>query len=574
MRTVEKVDLLIKGVQVYNSYFKKFIAADVWVKDGKFYYVDQKRQEELEAAEVVDATGRYMVPGLIDIHMHIESSMMTPAAISDQLVRCGITTIVSEPHEMANVSGVEGILDMIKAGENSPIDILYGIPSCVPSTAPELETTGGIMRCEDMERLKQNPAVACVGEVMNYRQVIKENHLEITKFLNKLRKEEPLFPIEGHCPELVDLDLAKFLYLGINGDHTEHTMEELRQQFQNGMFVEIQEKMLSKEVLDFIMENNLQEHFCFATDDVMADVLCEEGHLDALVRNAIKLGMPAQQAIYNASFTPARRMNLFDRGTIAPGKLADFVLLDSVDDFAVYATYKAGSCVYNRLAPVVPTPAASFPDSYYHSIRLAQQGPQVLDVKVDTAAEQVKVRVMEVCGKTTRVDQRVQTLPVKDGLLQWEGSDCMLALVFERYGINGNVGYGLLSGDCHKQGAIATSWAHDCHNILVVGSNKEDILCALNRVIQMQGGLAVANNNQVVAELQLNVGGILSDRPATEVGADLAKVRQAMLELGYNHYDPIMSFCTITLPVCPALKLTDMGLIDVTTAEVIPLVVD
>ena len=322
----ERADFLVRGAMVYNSYFKKFVPADVSVSGGKFLYIDSRRSGAVEADETVDAEGLYMVPGLIDIHMHIESSMLTPGAFCRRLAECGVTTIVSEPHEMANVNGMQGVLDMIRAGENSPVDIFYGIPSCVPSTSPELETTGGIITCEEMEGLKENPWVACVGEVMNYRTIIRENQLEITRFLKQLREKDRIFPIEGHCPALLDLDLAKFLYLGINGDHTEHSLEELEQRFANGMFMEIQEKMLRREVLDYIREHGLEEHFCFVTDDVMADTLCIQGHLDALVRRAMELGMPAEQAVYNASFTPARRMNLLDRGAIAPGKIADFLL--------------------------------------------------------------------------------------------------------------------------------------------------------------------------------------------------------------------------------------------------------
>lgn len=569
----DKVDLLIRNSRVYNSYFKKFVDADVWILNGRIFYVDERKTGSCDASEVLDASGLYMVPGLVDIHMHIESSMMTPAAFCGRLVGCGVTTVVSEPHEMANVNGINGILDMIRAGENSPVDIFYGIPSCVPSTSPDLETTGGLIRCGDMERLKENRSVVCVGEVMNYRQIIRENHLEISKFLRKLRARDPIFPIEGHCPSLVGPDLAKFLYLGINGDHTEHTIEELRQRFAGGMFVEIQEKMLRREVLEFIAEHNLFEHFCFVTDDVMADTFYYKGHLDALVRRAIALGMAPEQAVYNATYTGARRMNLLDRGTLAPGKLADFLLLDDLEKFSVAATYKRGICVYRKGSPLPPAKASpGFPEAYYHSVRLAPQGEERLRIPVDAPAGSVPVRVIGIHDGSTRTTQEVREMPVKDGLLQWEGSGCLLAAVFERYGKNGNVGYGLLTGDCHKRGAVATSYAHDCHNVLVAGADVPDMLLALNRLIRLQGGIVVTDGGTVQAELRLNIGGILSDSPAGEVGAALARVREAMTRQGYRHSNPVMSFCTVTLPVSPALKLTDKGLIDVGSSRIVPLV--
>ena len=572
---MEKIDLLVRDARVLNSYFKTFDRADLWVRGGKVLYVDRAWTGACEARETVEAGGRCLVPGLIDIHMHIESSMMTPAAFCDRLVSCGVTTIVSEPHEMANVGGVQGVLDMIRAGADSPIDVFYGIPSCVPSTSSELETTGGAIRCADMERLKQDPAVVCVGEVMSYRQIIRDNDLEISKFLDKLRESDRLFPIEGHCPALLDLDLAKFLFLGIDGDHTEHSLEELRQRFAGGMFVEIQEKMLHPEELELIRAHNLYDRFCFVTDDVMADTLCAQGQLDAVVRRAIALGLDPAQAVYNASYTPARRMNLFDRGAIDPGKRADFVLLDDLAAFDVFATYKDGACIYEKGAPARSwDKGAGFAGSYYHSIRLDPQEESRFAVRAPIQNGTARVRVIELRDGSTRTVERVAELPVRDGLLQWQGSGYLLAAVFERYGKGGGVGFGLLAGDCHQRGAVATSYAHDCHNLLVAGENARDMTAAVNRVIQMQGGMAVAEHGRVRAELQLNIGGILSGAPAEEVGAGLAGVRAAMQDLGYRHYNPIMSFGTLTLPVSPALKLTDKGLIDVKAAAIVPLFIE
>lgn len=574
MSEMVKADLLVRNVRVFNSYFKTFDEADVSVRDGRVYFIDRARAYEYEAKCTVDGAGRYMVPGLIDIHMHIESSMMTPSAFCERLRSCGVTTIVSEPHEMANVAGVNGVLDMIRAGENSPIDVFYGIPSCVPSTTPELETTGGILRCEDMERLKSNPSVACVGEVMSYRQIIRENDLEISKFLRRLRAADKLFPIEGHCPALLDLDLAKFLYLGINGDHTEHSMEELRQRFAGGMFMEIQEKMLNAEVLQFIKDNNLYEYFCFVTDDVMADKLALQGHLDHIVRRAIALGFSPAQAIYNATYTAARRMNLFDRGALDPGKLADFVLLDDLDTFSVSATYKNGVCIYDKTQPAAPAhTGVGFSGAYYHSIHLEEQPQSRFQVPAPIKDGTVRVRVMELRDGSTRTDEVIAELPVRDGLVQWENSGLLLAVCFERYGKNGGIGIGFLSGAYHKRGAVATSYAHDCHNVLVAGANAQDMALAVNRLIQLQGGMVVTEGGKLQAELQLNIGGILSGCPAEEVGAALGRVLAAMEAQGYAHYSPIMSFGTVTLPVSPSLKLTDKGLIDVKAGKIVPLFV-
>ena len=247
---MEKVDLLVEDTEVYNSYLKQFINADVYIKGTKIYYVDTEHRHELEAVRVLDGRGLKMLPGFIDIHMHIESSMMTPASFGKRAAECGVTTLVSEPHEIANVMGVEGVHEMINGAKDSPVDIYYGIPSSVPSTNEELETTGGVIGLAQMKQLMQEDGVVCVGEVMNYRQIVKGDELEITKFLDYLEEEVPQAVIEGHCPSLVGLDLAKFLYRGIDGDHTEHTLQEIKERFQNGMFVELQEKMLRPEILE------------------------------------------------------------------------------------------------------------------------------------------------------------------------------------------------------------------------------------------------------------------------------------------------------------------------------------
>ena len=240
-RCSEKPDLVIRNVQVFNTAFRGFYPADVYLLNGRFYYVDIKKEHLIEASETVEGHDRYMIPGLIDIHMHIESSMMTPAVMARRLAECGVTTIVAEPHEMANVNGIRGIQDMIGNGKEAPIDIFYGIPSCVPATRPDLETTGGIIDAATMTELIKDPAVVCVGEVMNYREIIKDNDLEISRLLNELSEKDPRYTVEGHCPALKDEELAKFIYLGIDSDHTEHDIEELKQRFFQGMYVELQE---------------------------------------------------------------------------------------------------------------------------------------------------------------------------------------------------------------------------------------------------------------------------------------------------------------------------------------------
>lgn len=571
---METVSLLIKNAKVFNTYLKKFISGDVSVKDGRFYYIDREQNTPFHAEVVLDAQGKYMIPGLVDIHMHIESSMMTPEPFGNCVAAYGVTTIVSEPHEMANVKGTRGILEMISAAKNAPIDIFYGIPSSVPSTDERLETTGGIIDCNAMKHLLCEEDVVCVGEIMNYRQIIKENNLEITKFLKYLRQEYPGYVIEGHCPSLLDLELAKFLYLGIDGDHTEHTLEEVKQRIENGMFFEIQDKMLKPKVLEYICENQLYEYCGFVTDDTMADVLCEKGQLNYVVQQAIEAGFPLEMAIYCATYTPSRRMHLYDRGTIAPGKLADFVLLDSPSVMKPSYVYKNGVQIFNRKDRQEASISYQFPEDFYQSVRMKPVNLQDFRVMADTDKEEVTVRVIEVHPDRTQTTEKLVTMPVRDHMLDWEKSGCLLAMVLERHGKNGNIGYGFITGSCLKEGTVATTYFHDHHNLFVAGDCPMDMLLAVRRLQELQGGFLTVKDGRILAELKLPVCGILSEKGVRDTALGLKAIRESLEELGYRHDNPIMSLGTLGLPVSPALKLTDKGLVDVKRSVIVPLIVE
>lgn len=569
-----KIDLLIKNAKVYNSYLKKFREADVAVLGGKFLHIDTKHSENFQAEKIIDANGKYMMPGLIDIHMHIESSMMTPAPFCHHLAENGVTTIVAEPHEIANVFGKRGIDSMIEAAENIQTSVFYGIPSSVPSTSEELETTGAVIDCEEMKKIAENPNVICVGEVMNYRKVIVDNSLEICKFIEYVKSEKPHYAIEGHCPKLLDLELSKFLYLGINGDHTEHTMEEFIQRFENGMFVEIQEKSVSKELFDYIKANNLYEHFSFVTDDVMADTFLEEGHLNSVLKKSVKAGLKIEDAIYAATFTPARRMNLHDRGAVAPGKKADFILVDDLEKFNITNTYIDGQEIYNCDNKKEYTSLSyKFPEDFYHSVKVKNITAEDLKISVDKNSDEVMCRIIEVKDGSTRTSELIKPVKVKNGFLDWEDSEYCLIAVFERHGKNQNIGLGLVTGDCIKKGAVAATYAHDHHNLMVIGKTVKDIIKAANRIIEIQGGICAVENGQIKAEVPLPVAGILSEKSVQKLGIEVKELRKAMTKLGYKHYNPIMSLCTLSLPVSPTLKITDKGLIDVTNSQIVSLVI-
>ncbi|MGG4501016.1 adenine deaminase C-terminal domain-containing protein [Paenibacillus polymyxa] len=568
-----RADKMILQVKVYNSYYKTFEEGNVAILDGKFMYIGQRGLESFEAAEIVEGHGKYMIPGLIDIHLHIESTMVTPATFSYGLIRNGVTTIVPEPHEMANVFGLEGIQEMMEASKDCVADMFYGIPSSVPATP--LETSGGEIDIPEIDALLQTGEMICLGEIMNYVDVIRDPESKTNRILRHVREHYPELIIEGHTPQLLDLDLHQLIYAGIGSDHTHQSIEGMKARMAAGMFIEIQEKSMTPEVMDYLIQEDVAQHFCFVTDDVMPDSFVERGHLNHIVSKAIGMGMKPEDAIYAATYTPAARMRMHDRGTIAPGKIADFVLLSDLEQFDVEQVYKDGLKVFDKFEEYHQAPVKScFPAHFYQSVKLNPLTEQDFTVKLDVADGAHPCRIMMVKDGSTFTSERIAPAQVEQGELVWEHGEYGLIATFERYGKNGNRAYGLIGGDTIKRGAVATTYSHDNHNLLVVGHNKQDMILAANTVLSSQGGFCVVENGKVLSHLPLTVGGILTEGPLEMVAAHVKELRSALLSLGYRHYNPIMSLSTHSLPVSPALKITDHGLIDVNAGKVVSLIVE
>lgn len=564
-----ELDLIVKNVRVFNAYFKKFIHGDVAILDDKFLYIGKTDSENLKAKEIVDGRGKYMIPGLIDIHMHVESSMTTPFQFSQAVIPHGVTTVVADPHEIANVFGIEGITAMIKSTKDNAVDMFYGIPSSVPSTTERLETTGGKIDVEDVENLLKIEEISCLGEVMNFKDLINDEQSLINRIIRKIKIEKPHLRIEGHCPKISGLDLAKFIYRGVDADHTQQTPDSMEEKIRNGMFMEIQEKSMTEDNINYLVENSLYEHFCLVTDDVMADKLMD-GHLNKLVKKAIEMGMSKEMAVYVSTFTPARRMLLDDRGSIAPGKIADFILLSDIDNFNIDSVYKKGKLVFDGDVQYKESSKA-FPEKFYKSINLEYLSEA--DFKVPAPIEKGKVncRTMKVTENTTFTIEEKSTLSVENKELKWQSSQNCLIAVFERYGKGKSKSFGLAGGSIIKKGAIATTYAHDHHNLMVMGKNEKDMTIAANWIIKNGGGYCVVKDEKVIAGVELPVGGIISEERIDKLAQKVKNVSESMGKLGYEHINKIMSFSTLSLPVSPSLKISDRGLIDVTKQEIVDL---
>ena len=570
-----KADLLLQGAQVFDSAFRCFRTASVAILDGRILYAgtDEEVLKQIEPQEVADLSGRWVIPGLIDIHMHIESSMVTPPVFLKAALQHGTSTCIAEPHEIANVFGTEGIEEFIRlapADDPEHAEVFFGAPSSVPST--DLEDAGAAVTPEDISFLMKNPRVRCLGEVMDCRTVISEPQSRAARVVKAAEASRTVPIIEGHVPAFLGLDLARILYAGIDSDHCEQTPERMRQRFEMGMFVEMQLKSVTKENIAYLAAHpELTGLWSFVTDDVMADQL-QHDHLARVVRQAISYGLDPASAIIAATSSPAVRMDLRDRGRIAPGRLADLVVLDSLEGFHVASVIHRGCWVDRDSADT--SSRHDFPERYYESIHLA---PRTLDDFVLSAPKgagaAVRVHTMEIQERSTFTPDRIRELPVEAGHIVWKKpGDLALARVFERHHGLGLSGTALLSGACLKEGAVASTWVHDHHNLLVVGANEEDMVLAANSVIARQGGLVVVRDGKIVAEMPLPVAGILTEDPLPLAAERLAAVTRALRDQGWGNSNPVMSLCTIALPVSPALKVTDRGLVDVRQAKLVDLV--
>lgn len=561
-----KVDLLIKNGKVFNSYLRKFIAADIAIKAGKFYWVAQEIKT-VEPKKVLNLDGEYIIPGLIDSHMHIESSMTTPAIMGQNCAKYGTTTIIADDHEIANVAGIEGLKRVMS--QKSLTDIFFAIPSSVPSTTPELETTGGLIGEKETTELLKDPQIICLGEAMNFKGITSDDNSLIKRLIKICREERPTMPLEGHCPKYSGEDLAKFIYAGITSDHTQQTPESILEKISNGMFVQLQKKSLTKEVISAVIDHNLFEHVAIVTDDIMPDDLLQ-GHLNLLVKRAIQLGMKPEDAIYISSFTPARRMGLWDRGSIAPGRVADFIIINDLQSFEIKNVYKNGVLVDQEEKLI---PEFDFGPELLHSIKADKLTVNDIELKTNLVANgEVVANVIQISKVGTFTKKVQRKITVQDHRVLWHKSGLALLFIQERYGkTNGQLSYGLVEGALSGKGAIGATWAHDHHNLMVLGTDLTSMILVQNQLVKQQGGYIAAIENKITANAPLPVGGVVSQAPISLLGKQIKQVRSAMNQLGYFNTNEIMSFSTLSLLVSQEIKMSDKGMFDVKTQNKIPL---
>jgi adenine deaminase len=546
-RGEERAELLFKNARVVNVLSGEIHEASVAVDDGRIIgFGDYK------ARKVIDLRRAFLAPSLIDGHFHVESSQLTAPEFARAVVPHGTGAVVIDPHEYANVLGLDGIRYVLESSKGLPLDFFIMLPSCVPATS--LETAGARITAEDLRLMIADERVAGIAELMNYPGVYLGAKSELAKIAVGKGKA-----VDGHAPGLRGKNLNAYALAGVRSDHESTELEEAREKLRLGLHVLLREGSTERNLAALLPAVNAHNsaNCSFATDDKLARDLLVEGHVDHAVREAIRLGLAPMTALQIATINTARHYRLHNLGAIAPRFWADFVVFDHLKKFAVRRTYKKGVLVAQDGEYLARNPAASPPPRGTMNLRFQ---PGDLDVK---AAPGRKIKVIQVVPNQIVTRQLVVTPKVVAGRVTADvGRDILKLVVVERHRATGNVGVGFVRGFKLKKGAFGSTVAHDAHNVVVVGVSDADICRAIQALEELQGGQVVASEGEIVAELGLPVGGLVSKLPLEEVIAGLDTLNARARELGCDLAAPFMTLSFLSLSPIPELKLTDQGLID------------
>jgi len=549
-------DLVITGGLLGNVYTGEWLRQDIAVYDGIIVGLGDYPGPRVEVP------GRYIVPGFIDGHVHLESSMLTPRELARALVPLGTTAIVADPHEIANVWGTRGLDYLLAASQGLPLDIFFMLPSCVP--ASPLGTSGARLLAADLSPYCSHPRVLGLAEVMNFPGTVAGE----TQVLEKIALY-PQGPVDGHAPLLSGKDLNAYRVAGIGSDHECTALAEAQEKLRLGFTLMIREGSLAKNLMDLLpaVTPATLRRCLLVTDDCHPEELVERGHLDRVVRKAVSHGLDPLSAITMITLNPADYFRRKERGAIAPGLTADLAVVQDLREFRVEKVWKAGRLVAEngRLLPEVELPDYPAP---FSPLQVASLEPEVFS----PPATGDLVKVIGLIPGQLLTKKLVLPAPVQNGHLGTDVDRDLLKLaVVERHHRSGRVGLGLVQGFGLKNGALAATVAHDSHNLVILGANEADMLAATRHLVELGGGLAVVAEGQVLADLPLPVAGLLSPAPLEEVGRAHGRLREAYHSLGGTLADPFMALSFLSLEVIPALKLTDLGLVDVDRFKVVPL---
>ena len=551
----KKADLVLKNAKIVDVFQAKILIGDIAISDGYIAGIGGSYQ----GVEERNYTGKYVAPGFIEAHIHIESSYVSPEEFSRVFIPRGTTTILADPHEIVNVAGLKGLDYMVNAAKNAKMDIRYMMPPCVPAT--NFETSGADLYADDMEDALKTGEVDGLAELMNFPGVINADDKMIDEILMAKKYGAR---IDGHAPQVVGKDLNAYIAAGPADDHECSTLEEAEERLARGMYLLLREGSVTQDLRKLLpIVNTANSRRCLLSgDDVQAKTAINKGHLDNSIRICIDEGLNPITAIQMATLNPAEYCGLNDRGAIAPGRRADMVVFESLEDFAVEETYILGEKLSqgNKYLGEVN----------YYPIDSVESSMHVKDFtreKLQLHLNSDKVRAIGVVpGEVLTTEKHVTVKRDGDGNFVYnDQEDVTKIVVVERHHNTGNVNVNLLSGYGIKAGAIAISIGHDSHNIIVTGTNDDDIFMAVNELIKQEGGAVVVKDEKVISRMELKIAGLMCNLPAEKMIAQQDALDEAVHEeLGVpDNVNPVMTLSFMPLAVIPKLKITDKGLVDV-----------
>ena len=549
----EPSDLVLKNATYVNVFSNELCHADIAVAEGLIVGMGQYSGTVEE-----DCTGKIVLPGFLDAHIHLESSLVSPKEFVKAVLPHGTTTVITDPHEIANVMGTDGIEYMLQATEGLPVDVRFMLPSCVPATP--LDESGASLDYRAIDSFYDHPRVQGLAEMMNFVGIIAGDDQPVEKIVAAQAHHKK---IDGHAPDLVGNDLNAYIAAGVYSDHECHDLNDAIAKLERGQFIMIREGTAARnlDALAPLLCDKYSERCMFCTDDKHLDDIARDGHLRWNVRQAISLGMKPVTAIKMATWNAAREYGLRDLGAVAAGYRADLVLLDSLKQMTVRAVYKDGRPVEERFAGLA---AAPVPDALLHSVHFENVAPADLALPVAGPAHVIEMVPYQIVTR-----HAVEEVPSENGFFRPNAVYTKLCVV-ERHGKNGGVAVCPLKGYGITGGAIATSVAHDSHNVIAAGDNDADLVLAINHLKEIGGGYVLAGGGKILGALPLRVGGLMSTAPWEEIQAGAGAILERAKAMGIPyHVDPFTSLSFLALPVIPELRLTDRGLFDVTAFSLV-----
>ena len=545
----KKADLVLKNATYVNVFCNQLSRGDIAVASGLIAGMGEHYEGEIE----VDMSGKLVLPGFVDAHIHLESSLVSPKEFAKAVLPHGTTTVITDPHEIANVMGTDGIEYMLQATEDLPLDVRFMLPSCVPATP--LDESGANLDYRAIDSFYEHNRVEGLAEMMNYVGVANADEQVLEKIVAAQAHHKK---IDGHAPGLSGNDLNAYVAAGVYSDHECHDVKDAIAKLERGQFIMIREGTAARnlEALMPLLTGKYADRCMFCTDDKHPNDLLEKGHIDYIVKKAISLGADPITAVKVACHNAARYFLLNNRGGISPGYLADFVIIDNFQDFNIEQVYKKGVLMVDH------GEIQDFPSPEIEPY-LVERAHKTFHVAALTAEDFAEKRPRGIIGM---VDGEITTVDAGYSDRIDVEYDVLKIAVVERHKNTHHIGIGYIQGYGLKSGAVATSISHDSHNIIVVGTNEMDMAAAVNRVVELNGGIVVWDGGQSVAEVPLAIAGIMSDEPLVTVNEKLETAKDAAHKLGVNPgIDPFMTLSFMALPVIPSLRITTRGVFDVTT---------